>query len=223
MSDFTWGYSPERRAACVAAFGDWHTPDLWKHNDDLRRYDQIIRDTRPDIIIETGTNTGASASWFVSAPGRRTVITVDTEPHRFSRASAYGIARMSGSSTDPAVIRGIQETLRYWPKDGPAGPSPRVMVSLDSDHSAEHVREEIELYAPLVTPGCYLVVEDGILSWLSDKQLREHACTTYQGTPLDAIESARRSGTLTSFTCDTALEFAYPVTMDPAGWWKRDA
>lgn len=36
----------------------------------------------------------------------------------------------------------------------------RVMVILDSDHSLTHVAGELEAFAPLVTPGCYLIVED---------------------------------------------------------------
>ena len=34
------------------------------------------------------------------------------------------------------------------------------MVVLDSLHTYDHVKKELELYAGLVTPGCYLVVED---------------------------------------------------------------
>lgn len=218
----TWGYDDARRAACVGAFGDWHSADLWKHNDDLRRYDQIIRDTQPDVIIETGTNTGASASWMASATTvHPLVITIDIDGGRWNRANQHGIIRLNGlDSVGPTTIEEITRRIQVHG-------AKRVMVSLDSDHSAEHVRREIELYAPLVTPGCYLVVEDGILAWLRDDQLKAHGCA-YDGTPLDAIYDLSRydghvsPGVLADFERDTQIEFAYPVTMSPAGWWRRD-
>jgi cephalosporin hydroxylase len=41
-----------------------------------------------------------------------------------------------------------------------AGSAQHVMVILDSDHQCEHVAKELAAYAPMVTPGCYLIVED---------------------------------------------------------------
>lgn len=57
---------------------------------------------------------------------------------------------IEGSSTDPAVVAALRERAE----------GRRVMVDLDSDHRAEHVAGELRALAPLVTPQCYLVVED---------------------------------------------------------------
>jgi cephalosporin hydroxylase len=47
-------------------------------------------------------------------------------------------------------------------------PNEKVMVILDSNHTKEHVRKELELYGPLVTPGSYIVAADGIMEDLID-------------------------------------------------------
>lgn len=44
-----------------------------------------------------------------------------------------------------------------------AGGAKRVMVVLDSNHTHAHVERELELYAPLVTKDCYLVVCDTLI------------------------------------------------------------
>ena len=42
-----------------------------------------------------------------------------------------------------------------------------LMVILDSDHSQSHVADELESYSPFVTPGSYLLVQDGIIDALA--------------------------------------------------------
>jgi cephalosporin hydroxylase len=42
------------------------------------------------------------------------------------------------------------------------------MIILDSNHTKDHVRQELELYGPLATSGSYVIVEDGIMEELSD-------------------------------------------------------
>ena len=55
-----------------------------------------------------------------------------------------------GSSIDPEIIATIAERVK--------GKS--VVVILDSSHATEHVRKELDLYAPFVTMGSYLIVQD---------------------------------------------------------------
>lgn len=40
-----------------------------------------------------------------------------------------------------------------------------VIITLDSGHAAEHVWAEIQLYAPMVPIGSYLIVQDVILDF----------------------------------------------------------
>jgi cephalosporin hydroxylase len=47
-------------------------------------------------------------------------------------------------------------------------PSDRVLVFLDSNHTYDHVRAELDAYAPLVTPGSYIVSTDGVMREVAD-------------------------------------------------------
>ena len=39
----------------------------------------------------------------------------------------------------------------------------RIMVFLDSNHTHQHVLDELELYTPLVSKGCYCIVWDTLI------------------------------------------------------------
>lgn len=118
---------------------------------DLFVYQEIIYETRPAVIVETGTAAGGSALFLATLCdllGQGEVITVDIEDR--CQAQHPRITRLLGSSTDPAIVARIGEQVRGRP----------AMVVLDSDHSKAHVLAELEAYSPLVPVGHYLVVED---------------------------------------------------------------
>lgn len=183
-------------------------PDgMLKLREDLHRYDEIIEATRPEIIVETGTRSGASARWFARCPIRPRVVTIDVSHDELVR-DGTPFMPLLGNSIGPGIVARVAELV--------AGR--RCMVVLDSDHSALHVTAEIQLYGPLVTPGCYLVVEDGIFAYASPGQHEYHlgACI---GTPLDAItlELADNPG----WVRDTAIEELHPASHHPAGFWRK--
>ncbi len=123
---------------------------------DLLILQEIIAETRPDLIIETGVLAGGSAHYMstlldlLQIDGQVVGIDVDlslVSPHI---ADHPKVELIEGSSTDPDIVAMLRERAE----------GRRVMVDLDSDHSADHVGRELRALAPLVSPGCYLVVED---------------------------------------------------------------
>lgn len=120
---------------------------------DMWMYQELICALRPDVLVETGTWAGGSALYFAHVfdqLGHGRVLTIDVDAGT-DRPAHPRITYHHGSSVDPATVTMVAEAVRG------AGP---VMVILDSDHRRDHVLAELRSYAPLVTPGSYLIVED---------------------------------------------------------------
>jgi cephalosporin hydroxylase len=136
--------------------------------EDALRLQEVIYRLQPDVIIETGVAHGGSLVFYASLcrlMGRGRVIGVDIEirPHNRAAIEAHPmkplITLVEGGSTERATLERVRAMIH---------PGERVMVLLDSNHSYGHVSEELRLYADLVTPGSYIVVQDGIMHDLWD-------------------------------------------------------
>lgn len=131
--------------------------------EDMIRIQEVIHSVRPEIIIETGVAHGGSLVYYASlckALERGRVVGVDVEIRHHNRVaieqhilSAY-ITLIEGSSIDPVTVAKVKAQV---------GTAENVLVLLDSRHSRDHVLAELRAYAPLVTPGSYIVAMDGIM------------------------------------------------------------
>jgi cephalosporin hydroxylase len=135
--------------------------------EDMVRIQEVIFDVQPDVIVETGVAHGGSLIFYASlckAMDRGRVVGVDIEirPHNRAAIEAHPlfpyITLIEGSSTDPATVEQVKAQIR---------PGERALVLLDSNHTKEHVLAELNLYAPLVAEGSYIVAMDGIMEQMT--------------------------------------------------------
>lgn len=131
--------------------------------EDVLRLQEVIWSLQPDVIIETGVAHGGGLIFYASLcklMGKGRVIGVDIEirPHNRAAIEAHPLASLltliEASSIAPETVASVKAQIQ---------PGERVLVLLDSNHTRDHVRAELEAYAPLVTPGSYIVATDGIM------------------------------------------------------------
>ena len=136
--------------------------------EDLLMVQEIIYKVQPHVIIETGVAHGGSSVFYASLLeilGRGRVISIDIEirPHNRIALEAHPLKKRITLIERNSVAPETAEEVR-----GLLSPDEKVMVVLDSNHTKEHVRRELELYGPLVTPGSYIVTADGLMEDLID-------------------------------------------------------
>jgi cephalosporin hydroxylase len=134
----------------------WRGVHILKPATDLWIYQELIVALKPDLIIETGTCYGGSAYFMRDImnlngnSGR--IMTIDID-HSQVTEKVQGVEYVQGSSASDETMLLVRAYIHAYNCQ-------RVMVILDSDHSEEHVIQELALYAPLVSIGMPLIVED---------------------------------------------------------------
>ncbi len=213
-----WGWTgrkPAARAvhnALVAKTGNftsttWVGVPIWQNVLDLWTIQETIAEIRPALLIETGTNLGGSALFYAHVmdlleEGR--IVTIDiVDLHELDHPR---VTFLHGSSTDPAIVERVRAEAAS--ADGP------VMVILDGNHDRDHVAQELELYAPMVTPGSLLLSQDGVIDELF----------LFRGDrpgPLPANRDFLKRHP--EFEHDAERNDRFLLTHHPLGWMRRRA
>lgn len=183
---------------------------------DVLTLQEVIWETQPDVIVETGVAHGGSlilAASILELTGKGRVLGVDVEIRQHNREAiethplSHRIDLLEGNSVAPTTVEAVRALI-------PRGA--RVMVALDSNHSADHVAKELAAYASLVTPGCYLVAHDGAQLWVWDNpNAAEHWSNDH---PLIAIDAFLRDHP--EFVCDESRT-RFGITSSPHGYLLR--
>jgi len=171
---------------------------------DLWTYQEMLFEVRPDVVVECGTGMGGSALFLAhqcDLIGKGRVITVDVAdlPNRPHHAR---ITYLHGSSVEDTTLQQIRVSIKS---------TDTVLVVLDSDHSKQHVLDELKCYCGFVSVGSYIVVEDGITGGHPVKPRQ------WPG-PMEAVLEFLK--THSNFVIDKSRE-KFLLTFNPNGYLKR--
>jgi cephalosporin hydroxylase len=142
---------------------------------DIVATQELIWETKPDVIIETGIAWGGSVAFYASLLqllGKGEVVGIDLNlyDHVAEQIMAFPFSNRihlyKGSSTDPEIAKKAISHIK---------PGQSVMVLLDSNHTHQHVLDELRIYAPHVTKGQYLVVSDTVVEDIPQQEHRPRA------------------------------------------------
>jgi cephalosporin hydroxylase len=201
---------------------------------DMVAMQELIWQTKPDLIIETGIAHGGSLIMNASMlalldlceaiesgatldprQSRRKVLGIDIDIRAYNRETIEAhpmssrIKMIEGSSIAPEVVDQVFRVVAGYE---------RVLVCLDSMHTHDHVLAELNAYAPLVTPGSYCVVFDTIIEDMPENMFLDRPWGIGNN-PKTAVWEYLK--THPEFEIDSSIQNKLLITVAPDGFLKR--
>ncbi len=185
---------------------------------DILAIQEIVWDTKPDLIVETGVARGGSLILYASLlemlgnDGR--VIGIDIDIRKPNRKAienhplTHRIELIEGSSVDNDVVCQVFERAQL---------AKRVLVVLDSNHTHEHALEEMRRYSPLVEKGSYLIVLDTVIEDMP-KEFSNDRPWGPGNNPKTAVREFLKTNP--RFEIDRAVQDKLQITAGPDGFLK---
>lgn len=224
----------------------WLGRPVIQYPQDMIALQELVWQAKPDLIIETGIAHGGSLILSASLltlldyceavemgvplnpqSVRRRVLglDIDIRPHNRAAIEAHPMAHridmIEGNSIAPETI---EQVHRY------ASDYKRVFVSMDSNHTHDHVLAELEAYAPLTSRECYCVVFDTIIEDLPESMYPDRPWDRGNNPKTAVREYLRRlkeegrtaaDGTPLRLEIESAIDNKLLITVAPGGYLKR--
>ncbi|MEB0045459.1 MULTISPECIES: cephalosporin hydroxylase family protein [unclassified Pseudomonas] len=195
----------------------WMGRPIIQFPQDMVAMQEIIWSLRPDIIVETGIAHGGSLVFYASmlelaGHGEVLGIDIDIRQHNREAIEAHPMSKriemIQGSSIDPAIVDQVRQRI--------AGK--KVLVVLDSNHTHEHVLEELRAYAPMVSVGSYCVVMDTVVEDMPEDAFPDRPWGKGDN-PKTAVWAYLKENS--DFEIDQAIHSKLLITVAPDGYLRR--
>jgi cephalosporin hydroxylase len=188
---------------------------IWKNPMDCWVYQEILYETQPEVVVELGIAYGGNLLYLsdlftLMGKTDARLVGVDIDTSRAADLNVRGLHLIQGSCQDQRVVQEVASLTQ----------GRRTMVIADCDHSGDHVLAELSRYSPLVSVGCYYVVEDGICDVMGWNPTTGAALgnSTVPGPRTAALEFISGNP---KFVNDAALREKYLLTYNFDGFLRR--
>lgn len=198
---------------------NWMGLPVIQYPQDIVAIQEIIWETKPDMVIETGVARGGSLLLYASLlellGGNGIVVGIDIDIRAHNRKRiiehplSHRIRLIENSSIDLKTIAAITSL---------AEGKKRIMVSLDSSHTHDHVMKELEMYTPFVGKGCYCIVFDTVIEDMPADSFPSRPWGKGNN-PKTAVEAFLEMND--DFVVDKDIEAKLLVTAAPSGYLIR--
>ena len=191
---------------------------------DIQAMQEMIWQVKPDLIIDTGVAWGGSAIFCASMlaileacneidDGLVVGIDIDIRSHNKQNIRQHPLSKkiqlLEGSSVDKQIVEKVYKLAEN---------KKRVMCFLDSNHTHNHVLEELRSYSPLVTKGSYIMVGDTTIEGAPESMVSERPWGNGNN-PRTAVWQFLKENT--DFQLDHYIEDKLVLTGSPDGFLKR--
>ena len=194
----------------------WMGQPILQYPGDLMVLQEIIWAIQPQYIIECGIAFGGLTLFCASLLKKHCKvigIDIDIRVHNMEaiKSHPYGkkVTLIQGDSTSPETVEKVKGSMRN---------QQRVMVILDSNHTANHVLKELELYTPFVTLDSYCVVFDTAIEYFMKKKPKDRPWGPGNN-PYTAVKEFMKDNK--KFVVDREVETRALITGAPGGWLRR--
>jgi cephalosporin hydroxylase len=206
----------------------WLSRPIIQYPQDIVAFQEVVSQVKPDLIVETGIAHGGSLVLSASIlclldvmdgldprQSLRKVVGVDIDIRPHNRKALdehplrFKMELIEGSSIAPEII---QQVRRH--ADG----VDRVLVSLDSNHTHEHVLAELNAYADLVSLGSYCIVFDTVVEDLPAGSFPDRPWDVGNN-PKTAVHEWLRSHP--EFEIDKDIDNKLLISVAPDGYLKK--
>jgi cephalosporin hydroxylase len=196
----------------------WLGRPIIQYPQDIVAIQEIIYQVQPDLIIETGIAHGGSLILHASICeliGKGEVLGVDIDIREHNKSEILNhrmskrISMIQGSSIDEAIVKQVAER---------AAEKEKVLVILDSNHTHDHVLNEMKWYAPFVTNDSYMLVFDTVVEDLAN-DIYDNRPWGVGDNPKTAVWEFLKTND--DFVIDTAMDDKLLISVAPSGFLKK--